>query len=109
MGKRYPTVGFDVNAARVAALASGEDLTLEVSSEDLREAKQLSYSADPGALADCNFYIVTVPTPIGNGNLPELTPLRKACETISGLLKPGDVVVYESTHVHAVLVTSFPN
>ncbi|MFQ6006944.1 MAG: Vi polysaccharide biosynthesis UDP-N-acetylglucosamine C-6 dehydrogenase TviB [Woeseia sp.] len=97
LGKKFRTVGFEVNAERVAELVNGQDLTLEVSSEELRQASQLSYSTEPGALADCNFYIVTVPTPIGDGKLPELTPLRKASETISGLLKPGDVVVYEST------------
>ena len=96
-GKRYPTVGFDVKAERVAELEAGHDSTLEASSEELRGAKQLSYTTRPEALTDCNFYIVTVPTPIGDSNRPLLTPLRKASETLAGIIKKGDVIVYEST------------
>ena len=96
-GKRYPTVGFDVKAERVAELEAGHDSTLEASSEELRGAKQLSYTTRPEALTDCNFYIVTVPTPIGGSNRPLLTPLRKASETLAGIIKKGDVIVYEST------------
>ena len=96
-GKKYPTVGFDVKAERVAELESGHDSTLEASPEELRGAKQLSYTTSPEALTDCNFYIVTVPTPIGNSNQPLLTPLRKASETLAGVIKKGDVIVYEST------------
>lgn len=96
-GKKYPTVGFDINAARVAELEGGTDSTLECSSEELAEATNLSYASDTDAIADCNFYIVTVPTPIGDGNRPLLTPLRAASNTLSGVLKKGDIVVYEST------------
>jgi UDP-N-acetyl-D-galactosamine dehydrogenase len=96
-GKQYPTVGFDVNADRIAELESGADSTLETSAEELREADKLTYSLQTESLAGCNFYIVTVPTPIGDSNRPVLTPLRKASETLSGVLKKGDVVVYEST------------
>ena len=96
-GKKYPTVGFDVNAARVAELESGHDSTLETEEHELAEAAHLSYTTDAGGIADCNFYIVTVPTPIGDGNRPLLTPLKKASETLGGVLKKGDVVVYEST------------
>jgi UDP-N-acetyl-D-galactosamine dehydrogenase len=96
-GRKYPTVGFDVKASRIDELAGGKDSTLEVPEDELADSKNLSFSADAADLADCNFYIVTVPTPIGDGNRPLLTPLRNASMTISNVLKPDDVVVYEST------------
>ncbi len=95
--RKYPTVGFDVKESRVAELESGSDSTLEVSSEELASAGQFKVTSNAADLADCNFYIVTVPTPIGEGNRPLLTPLRSASETISKFLRSGDVVVYEST------------
>ena len=96
-GKKYPTVGFDVNAARVDELRQGKDSTLEVSSTELGAAERLEYSSTPDALVDCNFFVVTVPTPVGSDNRPDLTPLRKASETLAKVIKRGDVVVYEST------------
>ena len=96
-GKKYPTVGFDVNKGRVAELESGVDSTLECSDEELAAADQLTYATDVAAIADCNFYIVTVPTPIGDSNRPVLTPLRSASSTLGGVVKPGDVIVFEST------------
>ena len=96
-GKQYPTVGFDINADRVAELEAGEDATLECSSEELAEAKHLSYTCSTDAVANCNFYVVTVPTPIGDSNRPLLTPLKMASQTLSGVIKQGDIVVYEST------------
>ena len=93
-GRKYPTVGFDVKASRIDELVSGKDSTLEVPEDELADSEYLSFSADAADLADCNFYIVTVPTPIGDGNRPLLTPLRNASITISNTLKPGDVVVY---------------
>jgi UDP-N-acetyl-D-galactosamine dehydrogenase len=96
-GRRFPTVGFDINQARIEELESGSDSTLEVSPEELATVKQLSYTSDVSAIADCNFYIVTVPTPISRSKRPVLTPLRLASETLSGVLKKGDIVVYEST------------
>ncbi|MEJ2173185.1 MAG: Vi polysaccharide biosynthesis UDP-N-acetylglucosamine C-6 dehydrogenase TviB, partial [Woeseiaceae bacterium] len=96
-GKKYPTVGFDVKTERIGELQQGRDSTLEVSAEELRGAVQLSVTFDPQSLADCNFYIVTVPTPIGISNQPLLAPLRTASETVSRVLSKGDVVVYEST------------
>jgi len=96
-GKKYPTVGFDINAARVAELEGGTDSTLECSGEALAEAKHLSYASSTDGIADCNFYIVTVPTPIGDSNRPILTPLRSASTALGGIIKKGDVVVYEST------------
>jgi len=96
-GKKYPTIGFDINAARVAELEAGEDSTLECSSEELTEAKHLSYTSSTDGIADCNFYVVTVPTPIGDSNRPILTPLRSASAALGGIIRKGDVVVYEST------------
>ena len=96
-GRKYPTVGFDVKTSRIDELTAGKDSTLEVPEDELADSKFLQFSADAADLADCNFYIVTVPTPIGDGNRPLLTPLKAASMTISDALKPGDVVVYEST------------
>ena len=96
-GRRYPTVGFDLKAERIAELEAGTDSTLETTAAELEAAVHLGYTTDPADLADCNFYVVTVPTPIGDGKRPVLTPLRKASETLGGVLKKGDIVVYEST------------
>ena len=86
-GKKYPTVGFDVNEARVAELREGRDSTLEVAPEELASVGHLEYSADSEDLAACNFYIVTVPTPVGNDNRPILSPLRNASRTLSTVLQ----------------------
>lgn len=96
-GKRLPTVGFDINQARVDELASGVDSTLEVDNDELAASTRLTFSADPEALRGCNTYVVTVPTPVDAHNRPDLTPLIKASETIACVIKPGDVVIYEST------------
>jgi UDP-N-acetyl-D-galactosamine dehydrogenase len=96
-GKKYPTVGFDVNPARIAELEAGRDSTLEVEPENLAAAQQLSYTGEVTALGDCNFYIVTVPTPVSNDHRPLLTPLKLASQTLSKVLRKGDIVVYEST------------
>ena len=96
-GKQHSVVGFDINAARIAALNSGTDHTLEVSDDELTQAIHLRYSSNINALKDCNFFIVTVPTPIDNSKQPDLTPLIKASKAIAGLLKKDDIVVYEST------------
>ena len=96
-GKQYPTIGFDINAARIAGLEHGKDSTLECSSEELAAAGQLSFVAEAAALKDCNFYIVTVPTPIGDSNRPLLTPLRAASTVLGGIISKGDIVVFEST------------
>ena len=97
LGKRYPTKGLDISAARVAELQSGQDSTLEVEPEELRQATRLSYHSDPKDLAGCNFYIVTVPTPIDSAKRPDLSPLEGASRTLGKILKQGDVVVFEST------------
>ncbi|MDH4315348.1 MAG: Vi polysaccharide biosynthesis UDP-N-acetylglucosamine C-6 dehydrogenase TviB [Gammaproteobacteria bacterium] len=96
-GRKYPTVGFDVKQRRIDELKSGKDATLEVSRDELAAAKSLTFSSDAADIAACNFYVVTVPTPIGDGNLPLLAPLQTASTTIGRLLKKGDIVVYEST------------
>ncbi len=96
-GKHVPTIGFDLKESRVAELRAGADSTLETTPEELAAAKHLSYTTDPQAIADCNVYIVTVPTPIDRYKRPDLSPLEKASETLGNLLKPGDVVIYEST------------
>jgi len=96
-GKQYPTVGFDVKAERIADLEAGHDATLEVTADELKEADQLRFTFDAKALADRNFYVVTVPTPIDDSNRPLLLPLRKASETLAGVIRKGDIVVYEST------------
>ena len=96
-GKRYDTTGFDIQSARVDALRSGHDSTLEVDAEELAASTRLRFSADPADLRGCNVYIVTVPTPIDAAKRPDLTPLVKASETLGRVLKRGDIVVYEST------------
>ena len=96
-GKKYPVVGFDINAKRVAELQAGQDHTLEVAPEELSQATQLVFTTDIAALAACNVFIVTVPTPIDKANRPDLTPLVKASQTVGRALKQGDIVIYEST------------
>lgn len=96
-GKQRSVVGFDINANRIAALMSGKDHTLEVSDEELAVAIHLRYSSDIQTLKDCNFFIVTVPTPIDSSKQPDLTPLIMASKAIGSLLKKDDIVVYEST------------
>lgn len=96
-GKQVPVIGFDIHQKRIDELKSGQDHTLEVSPEELKQASKLSYSADLAELKECNFFIVTVPTPIDDFKQPDLTPLIKASESIAKVLKKGDVVVYEST------------
>lgn len=96
-GKKGPVIGFDINQNRIDELKSGKDHTLEVSPEELQKAEQLSFSANLDDLKTCNFFIVTVPTPVDHVNRPDLTPLKKASETVGQALKKGDIVVYEST------------
>ncbi len=96
-GKSRSVLGFDVNRERIAALSAGQDHTLEIEPEHLRAARHLSFTDDPAALRASNIFIVTVPTPIDNYNRPDLTPLIRASETVGAALKPGDLVIYEST------------
>jgi UDP-N-acetyl-D-glucosamine/UDP-N-acetyl-D-galactosamine dehydrogenase len=96
-GKHYDTVGFDINKTRIDELAAGRDNTLEIDTGELTAATRLRFSAELDDLRNCNVYIVTVPTPIDLAKRPDLTPLIKASETLAKVIKPGDVVVYEST------------
>ena len=96
-GKIRSVVGFDISAARIAALLEGHDVTLEVSEAELRLAKGLRLTTKPSELAECNVFIVTVPTTIDEHKQPNLAPLLKASETVGKALKKGDIVVYELT------------
>lgn len=96
-GKRYPTLGFDIDQARIAELQRGFDRTQEVSEAQLATAVSLRFSSQAEDLRVCNTFIVTVPTPIDHFKKPDLSPLVKASEMIGRVLKKGDVVIYEST------------
>ncbi|HEY0179426.1 MAG TPA: Vi polysaccharide biosynthesis UDP-N-acetylglucosamine C-6 dehydrogenase TviB [Dokdonella sp.] len=96
-GRRLPTLGFDINRARIAELLEHRDHTLEVTPEELRAAAQLSFSADATDLAECDVFIVTVPTPIDDAKRPDLTPLESASRTVGRAIRRGGVVVFEST------------
>lgn len=96
-GKTRQIVGLDISKKRISELASGHDSTLEVSDNDLVQANGITYSSRIDDIADCNVFIVTVPTPIDDNNTPDLSPLRKASAMLSNVIKPGDIVIYEST------------
>src|SRR5690606_4782079 len=108
-GTKFPTVGFDINKGRIGELREGKDSTLEVADDILKAAlvetnptkgeltNGLFCSCDLEDIADCNVYIVTVPTPVDKHNRPDLTPLYKSSETVGKVLKKGDIVIYEST------------
>ena len=96
-GKKYPTIGFDVNEGRIDELKKGVDHTNEASPEQLSSAKQLTFSANINDISTCNIYIVTVPTPIDEFKTPDLNPLRGASTMLGKILKKGDTVIYEST------------
>jgi len=96
-GKKYPTLGLDIKVDRVEELRTGRDSTLEVTAEELGQATQLEFTCDPADLADCNVYIVTVPTPIDAHKRPDLTMLEGASSTVGPLLQAGDIVIFEST------------
>ncbi|HEY4147007.1 Vi polysaccharide biosynthesis UDP-N-acetylglucosamine C-6 dehydrogenase TviB [Pinirhizobacter sp.] len=96
-GKKYDTTGFDINRVRIDELRRGVDNTLELDAAELADAGRLGYSSDLADIADCNVYIVTVPTPIDQAKRPDLTPLVKASETLGKVLAHGDIVIYEST------------
>jgi UDP-N-acetyl-D-galactosamine dehydrogenase len=103
--KKYPVIGFDIKQERVNELQAGRDATMEISSDNLRSVLRSRQSNEAGLfvtsnsndLASAKYYIVTVPTPTDKNNRPDLTPLMKASETIGKVLKPGDIVIYEST------------
>ena len=102
---KYPVTGFDINQKRIGELQSGTDSTLEVSDADLKAVLRTAVSDQNGLfcssnlddISHCNYYIVTVPTPVDKNNRPDLTPLYKSSETVGKVLKKGDIVIYEST------------
>lgn len=102
---KHSVVGFDINHERIASLTKGVDTTLEIDSQTLKSVLLeksensigLFCSSDINDIIDCNYYIVTVPTPVDKNNRPDLTPLYKSSETVGKVLKKGDIVIYEST------------
>jgi UDP-N-acetyl-D-glucosamine/UDP-N-acetyl-D-galactosamine dehydrogenase len=102
---KFPVVGFDINSNRISELMSGIDSTLEVDNETLQsviidedsDEIGLFCTNQLGKIKDCNYYIITVPTPVDKNNRPILIPLIKASETVGAVLKKGDIVIYEST------------
>jgi UDP-N-acetyl-D-galactosamine dehydrogenase len=103
--RKFPVVGFDINQERIADLSRGNDWSMEVISSELKEvivaqnsqSKGIFFSSSLDDLKTCNYFIVTVPTPVDKNNRPDLTPLYKASETVGKALKKGDIVIYEST------------
>lgn len=96
-GKKYPVVGFDIHAKRIEELRRGVDRTREVESSELKASPYLSFTDSPDELSSCNFFIVTVPTPVDEAHQPDLRPLQAASKTVGSILKKGSIVVYEST------------
>ncbi|MCU7876984.1 MAG: Vi polysaccharide biosynthesis UDP-N-acetylglucosamine C-6 dehydrogenase TviB [Candidatus Thiodiazotropha sp. (ex Lucinoma borealis)] len=96
-GKKYPTIGLDINEARVKELKAGRDSSLEVDPAELKQIPYLSYTSNLDDLKPCNIYVVTVPTPINEHKQPDLTPLIGASHALGKVLKPGDIVIFEST------------
>lgn len=96
-GKKYETIGFDIDRERVEELESGYDSTLEVTKEELSKSSRLKYTTNINDLTNSNIYIVTVPTPIDEYKQPDLEPLRKASAMLGGVISKGDIVIYEST------------
>ncbi len=97
LGRVFPTVGFDINGARIAELKSGVDRTRELNEEELAHLDRVAFTAQPSDLSSCNVFIVTVPTPIDDAKRPDLTPLEKASDSVGRVIKRGGIVIYEST------------
>jgi len=96
-GKQREVVGFDINLSRIAQLQSGSDLTREIEPHELSAAENLSFTSDIADIADCDIYIITVPTPIDDSRRPDLGPLKRASQLVGGVLAPGNMVIFEST------------
>jgi len=102
---KYHVIGYDINEARVKEIQTGTDSTLEISDQELQEVLSTTPNMEIGLfctyqledIKDCNYYVITVPTPVDSTNRPILTPLYKASETVGNILKKGDIVIYEST------------
>jgi UDP-N-acetyl-D-galactosamine dehydrogenase len=97
LARRYPVMGFDISERRIADLRRGIDRTRELTQSEMTEASGLTYTSRPADIAACNFYIVTVPTPIDTAKRPDVRALKRASETVGKVIGRGDVVVYEST------------
>ena len=96
-GKKRSVVGFDIDKQRIRDLKDGKDKTLVMTEDELNEAKHLHLTSKSEDLTECNFYIITVPTPIDKDNKPDLNPLYEASKLVGSILKKNDIVVYEST------------
>lgn len=96
-GKKYQVIGFDINADRIHSLVQKKDNTLQITDSEIASATGLSFTDNVTAIANCNIYIVTVPTPVDDHKLPDLTPLLNASQMIGALLNKGDIVIFEST------------
>ncbi|UWQ56410.1 Vi polysaccharide biosynthesis UDP-N-acetylglucosamine C-6 dehydrogenase TviB [Leisingera caerulea] len=96
-GQHREVIGFDIDPGRIAELRRGEDRTRELEPQELAEAEFLTFTSDPAEIAGCSIYIVTVPTPVDASHRPDLSPLLAASAIVGGVLKPGDLVIYEST------------
>lgn len=96
-GKIIDTIGFDINQGRIEELKKGVDRTLEVESSELKDSTHLTFSSNPNDLKSVNYFIVTVPTPVDEFHVPDLSPLQSASKTVGSVLKKGDIVIYEST------------
>ena len=97
VGAKYPTVGFDINAKRIEDLDRGEDGTLEVAKSEIDDSTFLKFTCDSDNLSKCNFFIITVPTPVDDAKNPDLAPLKSATKIVGENLSNGAIVVYEST------------
>lgn len=96
-GKKYFTIGFDINLSRIRDLKKGFDLTNEASEEQIKSADKLTFSSNLSDLQSCNVFIVTVPTPIDEFKTPNLQPIITATKTLGKIISKGDIVIYEST------------
>jgi UDP-N-acetyl-D-galactosamine dehydrogenase len=96
-GKKFDTIGYDINSLRISQLINGYDSTQEMTCSELKQTSSLTYTCDTSELEKCNVYIVTVPTPIDKYNQPDLTPLLESSKMIGKVITEGDVVIFEST------------
>ena len=95
--RHVDVVGFDINQNRIADLSQGLDETNELDGSELALLKSIRLTANPADIADCNVYVITVPTPVNDAKQPDLGPLLSACETVGKVICPGDIAVFEST------------
>ena len=96
-GKKFRTIGFDISTEKVACLRRGEDPTGELSAQELGASDRLEFTSEPASLAEADFIVVAVPTPVDTAHQPDFSPLESASRTVGTHMKPGAVVVYEST------------